>query len=39
MMNQETVKQRVVNKMGLESSPATILIVGLGVTGVSVARF
>jgi len=39
MMNPETVKQRVFKQMGLESSLAVILIVGLGVTGISVARF
>ncbi|MBT3507134.1 MAG: UDP-N-acetylmuramoyl-L-alanine--D-glutamate ligase, partial [Methylococcales bacterium] len=39
MMNPETVKQRVFKQMDLESSLAVILIVGLGVTGISVARF
>jgi UDP-N-acetylmuramoylalanine--D-glutamate ligase len=39
MMNLETVKKNIAQKTGLATAPTHILIVGLGVTGLSIARF
>jgi UDP-N-acetylmuramoylalanine--D-glutamate ligase len=39
MMNLETVKKNIAQKTGLATAPTHILIVGLGVTGISIARF
>jgi len=39
MMNLETVKKNVAKKIDFTTAPIHILIVGLGVTGLSIARF